>query len=257
MIQNSAEYLKSIAREIIKENDNLDEYHPIILDLQERGYGSFISALKSRGLSFNDVMLKAGYKPFNYYDKKIGSAYQLNQYNGKKKDEYKQRMISNASVILTEIIEDIIIEYDLPSDFNPTKSELKSYGYNDFLNAIYHRELDINSIRKKAGYPIIDSIECASLGTKTQSILEQFFLKHTRSMGCISFSEVRPNINSNIKEYKYRVIDNLLFVDENCLNLSSKLRNELEKRPKIKLINIDYFLGDSDKYIRQHCLRGY
>lgn len=133
-----------------------------------------------------------------------------------------------------------------------------------FFSAISKRNLSYNDILEKAGFNIHKSSIFKDIGNNLHWIQELLFLKHTRAKGCHSFYESYINIKTdhkNNKLYKKYVLnhcDNTIIFDEYFKTLSQNTKDLYdENRENIKLLMFDYFLGNSKKYIKKHCLKGY
>ena len=262
--------LKEIIDDIKQQKKVKGEYKLNPNDLIKYGYESFTTALTERGVFFEDVVKETGiplekiiklYKsgeriPWKYY---IGSNKHLNSLiNTKNKEIYKKKMLENSAKIYEQILDEINQQNKIDGDFFLRSEELEDFGYYQmFRDALRNLAISVNDIRKYLDHPKIEYGYSGRIGTKIHEFLEKKFNFIMRNKNCLSFSEVKPNIKSDVEEYMNTRIDNLLIIDENCKKISNKLSRFLNSHPKIRIINIDYFMTNSDYYIRKHCLRGY
>ena len=143
-------------------------------------------------------------------------------------------------------------------------AEMLEIDHMDFASAIKHRNLLFNDILEGAGYEPHEILIFQQAGNYRHIIEERIFLEHTREKGVNSFYEAYTNIYTDKKDYpnyfkNYGLShgDNCCIIDLNFKNLSIEAKNLYYDRNDIKMIIIDYYLGNSPKNTKDHCLRGY
>jgi len=257
-VKRAAEYLNDKiltagfkAKFNIKKNEG-----PMISILLVENY-DFVSATRHRNITHNDVLRKLGLK-INMESGK----WSFLDYNEKGESLLYEEQIGKASEHLKKIIltKEYRKHYNLDDKEGPTISTLNN-DHSDYSSAIYIRNLSYNDILIKSGYSAHDLQVHEDVGRALHWIEESVFLQHTRNLNCNSFYEVYPNIKTkNIdlyNKYGLKRCDNAIFINDNCKKLSSEIKRLSESRPEIKMINFDYFLGNSKQKIIEKCLKGY
>ncbi|MFX0098557.1 MAG: hypothetical protein ACFFCS_03180, partial [Candidatus Hodarchaeota archaeon] len=227
---------------------------PTLTMLEEQNLRTFISgAIVNRlGLTYNEFLNLMGFK-INF-DK---SRYRHIFYDGKKKVKLNGSIQRAIKFFKEVIIPEIKREFNLDFGQTPTSKQVSSKfgGFPDVL-----RRLDIlyNDMVELAGYQPYDSDICSEIGRHLHIICELIFLKFTREKGCRSYYEVLVNKNSmHRQDFKNRRCDNSIIVDDNFTKLSAESLNLCNNNPNIRLVNIDYYLGNSERSAVNHCQRGY
>lgn len=106
-------------------------------------------------------------------------------------------------------------------------------------------KVSFNRFIEYAGFTPHDFNALSTVGNNFHWTAEKIFLEHTRNRNCKSFYEVKGNG------------DNSIVVDKNFVDLSNGANLISHLRPDIKVINFDYFLGNTDKNKSDHSQRDY
>ncbi|TKJ24439.1 MAG: hypothetical protein CEE42_10800 [Promethearchaeota archaeon Loki_b31] len=140
----------------------------------------------------------------------------------------------------------------------------------EIYNAMQYNDIRYSEITRKAGLALHELSISHEVGDNIHWLNKRIFMQHTREIGCSSFYEPFTNIkterssfNDFYEKYGLKHCDNTIHINEKFKELSFEtkqlyenqlLRNENDR---IKIINIDYYLGNSETYTIDHCLRGY
>ena len=260
-IERAAEHL---TQEIFTEEFNIKygvgkrEAPTIAIDDKE--LKKFRGAIGSRGLSYNDILEKAGLK--TNLDR--GKWSFLDKDNKGNPLNYDKAIEKAAEYLTQKILTDEFKEkYDLGKSEAPTMNT-DDKELTQFFSAVAKRNLSYNDILENAGYKPHESVMFNRVGNNIHVIQERLFLQHTREKGCITFYEPYTNINTKkgnadglYKKYGLRHGDNCGIIEDNFKSLSNEMKRLCEKRKDIKMIIVDYYLGNSEKTAKIHCLRGY
>jgi len=257
-VDKAAGYLSNnILTAKFKEKFNLKSNEgPMRSDLEVENH-DFVSALNHRKIRYNDVLRKLGLK-INMESGK----WSFLDYNEKRESLSYEEQVGKASEYLKKIVltKEYRTHYNLDDKEGPTISTLNN-DHSDYFSAIHIRSLSYNDILIKSGYSAHDLQVHEDVGRALHWIEQSVFLQHTRNLNCNSFYEVYPNIKTkNIdlyNKYGLKRCDNAIFINDNCKKLSSEIKRLSESRPEIKMINFDYFLGNSKQKIIEKCLKGY
>ncbi|MFX1317399.1 MAG: helix-turn-helix domain-containing protein [Promethearchaeota archaeon] len=260
-IKNAAEYLsKEILTSGFRKRYSLKNNEAPNIDTADRRLMKFRGAIGRRGLSYNDILREAGliinleYGRWSFLD-----------YDGNRNLLSYEKAIEKAADYFVREIFTInfrkkhnLRRYETPT-MNVEDTELQR-----FFSAIFKRNLSYNDILEKAGFDIHKSSIFSNIGKYFHWIQEYLFLKHTREKGCHSFYEPYINIKTDYKnnrlykKYFLNHCDNAIVFNEHINTLSNAIKELYkEKRKNIRLLTFDYFLGNSQKYIKEHCLKGY
>lgn len=251
IIEKAKDYLiKHILTEDFKLGFGLRENEaPTRQNLIDSGYKNFVSAIYNRKLSYNEILRKAElklnldkekYKNFNWSITGIPRT--------------KDQALENAKTyFLNNILNDKFrSKYHLGEGEAPS-TELKNKNFVNFLwRGLYVRNLSYNDLLEKLGLLPHKGTVFSKVGRLFHWIAERIFLQHTKNKCCYSFYEVYPNRFG--KSGSRNHCDNSIIVEENFRNLTKFSKKIPED---IKIINIDYYLGTSEKYSRMHCMKGY
>jgi len=260
-IERAAEHL---TQEIFTEEFNIKygvgkrEAPTIAIDDKE--LKKFRGAIGSRGLSYNDILEKAGLK----MNLDRGKWSFLDKDNKENPLNYDKAIEKAAEYLTQKILTDEFKEkYDLGKSEAPTMNT-DDKELTQFFSAVAKRNLSYNDILENAGYKPHESVMFNRVGNNIHVIQERLFLQHTREKGCITFYEPYTNINTKkgnadglYKKYGLRHGDNCGIIEDNFKSLSNEMKRLCEKRKDIKMIIVDYYLGNSEKTAKIHCLRGY
>ncbi|MFO7795915.1 MAG: hypothetical protein ACQERB_05090 [Promethearchaeati archaeon] len=250
-LENAAEYfLKNIMKKKIKISLGLEDYEaPTREELFDLGYQKFFYAIYNQKLSYNDILRKAGLK-LNLSKRK----WSFLNWNQKGIPRSKEQALQNAA----EFLKNNILTKNFKENYNLSDSEAPVTSINDkilknFLyRGLYPRGLTYNEVLDIAGFLLHEQSVYAKIGRMMHWIAERIFLEYTRNNGCLSFYEIYPNKYD--KKYNSFHCDNTVLVNE---RLKDFFKNPTILDENIKMINIDYFLGASEKRIKAHCLKGY
>ena len=255
-IEKAAEYFnKEILTEEFKENYGIGKGEAPTLDLENKELKKFRGAIGTRGLSYNDIIDKAGCE----INLEIGKWSFLDKDNRGIPLSYNESIEKAAEYFNKEILtEEFKENYGIGKGEAPTMNIDDKY-LKQFFSAIAKRNLSYNDILESVGYNPHESSVFNEIGNNMHMIQERMFLQHSREKGCITFYEPYINLNTNnlYKKYRLNHSDNCGFIDDNFKNLSNEVKILCEERKNIKMINVDYYIGNSEKKAKIHCLRGY
>ena len=213
---------------------------------------NFLDALTDRKLTFNEILDEAGFR-LNYDPNKW--RFLFFDENGNPYS-YKQTMEIASQYFKTKIIPDLISKKKLIIGHTPTKRLLRQHGHMGLVDSLYdNKKILYNELVEASGLNPNDLQDFQKIGSDFHLIAERIFLQHTRAHSCYSFNEIYPSPNNAY--YKDKRTDNSIIIDENFKKLSDFTLKFLNKRKKIDIIHVDYFLGASTAIIIDHCLRGY
>ena len=260
-IEKAAEHL---TQEILTEEFNIKygigKRKAPTIAMNNKELRKFRGAIGSRGLSYNEILEKAGLE----VNLEIGKWSFLDKDNKGNPLNYDKTIEKAAEHLTQEILTDEFKEkYDLGKGEAPTMNtndkELKQ-----FFSAVAKRNLSYNDILENAGYKPHKSTMFNGVGNNMHVVQEKLFLQHTREKGCITFYEPYTNINTKkgnanglYKKYGLKHGDNCGIIEDNLKSLSNEMKRLCEERKDIKMIIVDYYLGNSEKTAKIHCLRGY
>lgn len=257
-VEKAAEYLnEKILTAEFKEKFDLKNNEGPMRSILEGENFDFVSAIGHRNISHNDVLSHLGLK-LNMESGK----WSFLDHNEKGESLSYKEQVSKASEYLKKNIltKEYRNQYDLVDNEGPTFSTLMN-DHADFTSAIHIRSLSYNDILIKSGNFPHDLQVHEEIGKALHWIEESIFIQHTRNLNCNSFYEVYPNIKTkNIELYnKYGLkrCDNTILINDNSKKLSKEIKELSESHAEIKMINFDYFLGNSNQKILEKCLKGY
>ncbi|NVM04283.1 MAG: hypothetical protein HWN67_18290 [Candidatus Helarchaeota archaeon] len=213
---------------------------PSMDEVRKNGYSDWLSAIKNKGIKYNDIIEKAGYKP-NY---ERGKWEDLTLDKAVK--YFKDEIFPNVSEILKEKGRILGIKEV------PPKRVVKENGYSDWISAIERKNISYNKIIEKAGLKPNELDVKTEIGNNVHITLERIFLDHTKNLGCDSYREIYPTIRDNLNHSDNCVIRNELF------EKSIESKSDLITIPRnIKIINFDYTMGFDNETIYGKCEKGY
>ncbi len=257
-VEKAAEYLNDkILTEEFKEKFDLKNNEGPMRSILEVENFDFVSAIGHRNITHNDVLSQLGLK----LNMESGKWSFLDKNEKGESLSYKEQ-VSRASEYLKKSIltEEYRNQYDLVDNEGPTFSTLMN-DHADFTSAIHIRSLSYNDILIKSGNLPHDLQVHEEIGKALHWIEESIFIQHTRNLNCNSFYEVYPNIKTkNIdlyNKYGLKRCDNTILINDNSKKLSKEIKELSESHAEIKMINFDYFLGNSNQKILEKCLKGY
>lgn len=254
VINNAIKHLiKTIIPDLISKKLIKRKEIPTQEKISAGGYKSFINAiLKGRyKITYNDLLESAGFS-INY-DPNRWKILDLD-YNGNPLNN-EQRYIIASNYLKNIIYPDLVKRGVITKGQAPTRAQLERYGHTDFLCAYWYRNMLYDEIVELTDLKLTKFATLTRIGTYFHWIMEYLFLNHTRIKDTYSYYEVRPSRYT--ESFSLRRSDNSIIVEENFNTLSLFTKEFSELRPKVKLINIDYHLGESLADIRDKCYRGY
>ncbi|MFX1460842.1 MAG: hypothetical protein ACFFBT_15390, partial [Promethearchaeota archaeon] len=217
---------------------------PAKMDLINNDYQDFISAIngKQPTISFNELIREAGFEPkFPQDHKKWKIFYDKNM----KPLSYNKIIEVAANYFKEVVLTDLINKKAILKEQNPSTKILKKFGHHDFFKAISKRGLQYNELLVEVGYEPNFANKMSEIGINFHWNAEKIFLEHTRKKSCNSFYEVKGNS------------DNSIIIDENFRKLSPLAEKFVQNHPKIKIVNIDYYLSAAEGKVLEHGYRGY
>jgi len=213
------------------------------------GYHDFFSALYKRKLKYNDILRKTELKINKDLNK-----YSLLNWNPSGNPRTKEQALENAVDYLFEKI----LTYKVKKKYNLVKGEcptsyINEKSFHNFLwRGLYTRKLLYNEVIEKAGLIPHNQVISANIGKDFHWIGERILLEHTRKNNCLSFYEIYPCKYSTL--YNQNHCDICIIVNINL----KKLSEFTQKIPdKVKILIIDFYMGSSEVYTIDHCLKGY
>ena len=260
-LQKAAEYLtKNILTETFKDVNNLAERQGPTIEMLQKDHLDYVGAFKKRNLSYNDILEKAALNPNCEFGKWDFLDYNENRIQLSYNEQVEGASNYLKSKILTP---DYMTQNKLGIKEAPSVSMLRN-KHGDFCAAIIKRKIYYNDIVEKAGYQPHDIQDSLEIGRNIHIIKERIFLEHTRYNNCKSFYEPFPSIKTRksqlenlYRKYRLNHCDNGIILDDNFKNLSKEIKNLCNERKNIKMVNIDYYLGNSEQKSREKCLKGY
>ena len=260
-LQKATEYLTNkVLTETFKDVNNLAESQAPTVEMLQKDHLDYVGAIKKRHLSYNDILEKAGLNPNCEFGKWGFLDYNENRIQLSYSEQVEGASNYLKSKILTP---DYITRNKLGIKETPSVSMLRN-EHGDFCSAIIRRKIFYNDIIEKAGYQPHDIQDSLEIGRNIHIIKERILLEHTRYNNCKSFYEPFPSINTKKTQlenlygnYKLNHCDNGIILDDNFRNLSKEIKNLCNERKDIKMVNIDYYLGNSEQKSREKCLKGY
>lgn len=257
-VNKASEYLKkNILTKDFRVQYNLGTNEGPSIEKLYNEFSDYISSVRIRGISYNDILINAGLN-INY---ERGKWEFLDRSDSGKALLYNEQIEKAGEFLKNSILtEDFRIKNNLGKDEGPTLSTLMN-EHMDFCGAILSRNLLYNEILVQSGCSSHDLQIYSEIGKNMHWIEESIFLQHTRRKNCISFYEIYPNIKTQniylFKKFGLKRCDNSIIIDNNSNKLSDEIRQISESRDDIKIINFDYFLGNSNQKIVDKCLKGY
>jgi len=242
--RSSKYFLENIYPDLVQKGVINDGQSPTGLDLTRNNHVDFIGAIRSKEpkLTFNQLLEYSGFKPISPQNKEKWKIF----YDINNNPLPRTEQISVAvNYFKNEIIPNLIKKGVVTTDQTPDTFTLEKYGHLDFFKAIHNRGILYNEVVIEAGFSPNDRNILSSIGKDFHWNAERIFLEHTIKKNCISFYEVNGNG------------DNSIIVDENFKKLSVIAANFARNRPNIKIINVDYYLSNSDRVALDHSTRNY
>ena len=242
--RSSKYFLENIYSDLVQKGVINDGQSPTGLDLTRNNHVDFIGAIRSKEpkLTFNQLLEYSGFKPISPQNKeKWKIFYDINNNPLPRTEQIRVAV----NYFKNEIIPNLIKKGVVTTDQTPDTFTLEKYGHLDFFKAIHNRGILYNEVVIEAGFSPNDRNILSSVGKDFHWNAERIFLEHTIKKNCISFYEVNGNG------------DNSIIVDENFKKLSDIAANFTRNRPNIKIINVDYYLSNSDRVALDHSTRNY
>ncbi|MBA7544651.1 hypothetical protein ES705_37012 [subsurface metagenome] len=240
-VRVTAEYFKGqILPKLIKGKFIKKDQIPTKMIIRKSPYRSFIWAIDGRSIHYNKILKYNSYEinrpsfKWNFlFGDENGEKYSLDETIKIASDYFKK------SIIPQLLDEGKIVEGQIPFRDMVNNNSSFLYALWDSKFQISYAELVENAGLIPNNGPILSKV-----GINLHIISEKKFLQHTRRNGCHSF-------------YEAKGFDNVIYVDESFKNLSQYAKDLINEYKDVKLVIIDYYLGNSRENIKKHINRGY
>lgn len=231
---------KLIEKDLIKPGET-----PGVRELVRGKFSGFFPSLAFNGekVDYNDLVKAVGLKPNITHGR-----WDFIKYDHNGNILSKNEKLANATEYFNKVIyPDLVQKSIVRQGGSPTSLDLQNSNHLDFLSALRGKDpkVSFNRFIEYAGYTPHDFNVLSPVGNNFHWTAERIFLEHTRSQNCTSFYEVKGNG------------DNSIIVDENFKKLSNSADLFSQLRPDIKVVNFDYFLGNTEKNKADHSQRDY
>ena len=203
-------------------------------------FRNFIWAIEGHGLRYNDILkfnsLEVNRPSFKWnflFEDENNQPYSLNETLKIATEYFKKNIITKM------LDEGKIVQGQIPFRNMVNKFSGFLYALLDSRFQISYTELVESSGLIPNTGPILSKV-----GMNFHQIAEKLFLQHTRESNCHSF-------------YESKGFDNVIFIDDAFKKLSKEAKKLAEKYKNVKVVIIDYYLGNSRENIDKHIKRGY
>jgi hypothetical protein len=231
---------KLIEKDLIKPGET-----PGLREIVKGGFSGFFPSLAFKGdkIDYNELAQAVNLEPNITHGR-----WDFIKYDHTGNILSKEEKLANATEYFNKTIyPDLVQKGAIRQGGSPTSLDLQNCNHVDFLSALRGKEpkVSFNRFIEYAGFTPHDFNALSPVGSNFHWTAERVFLEHTRSNNCNSFYEVKGNG------------DNSIIVDENFKNLSNGADLFSQLRPDIRIVNFDYFLGNTEKNKNDHSQRNY
>lgn len=238
--QASEFFIDNIYPELIKDGLIKKGQSPTKEIIYNTLFRNFIWAIEGHGLRYNDILklnsLEVNRPSFKWnflFKNEKKQPYSLSETLKIASEYFKKNIITKM------LDEGKIVEGQIPFRSLINKFSGFLYALSDSHFHITYTELVESSGLIPNNGPILSKV-----GMNYHNIAEKLFLQHTRGNNCNSF-------------YESKGFDNVIHIDDSFKNLSKDAKKLAERYKNVKIVIIDYYLGNSRENLDKHIKRGY
>ncbi|MFW9825016.1 MAG: hypothetical protein ACFFE4_18895 [Candidatus Thorarchaeota archaeon] len=237
----ASNYFKdNIMPELIRQSLISKEQSPTKNIIKQTRFKGFIWAIEGRGIRYNKILELNSYNvnrpSFKWdflFENEKGYHYSLKETLSIASEYFKKNIIAKL------LDEGKIVEGQIP--FREVV-----HNFSGFLYALWDSPFQISytELVESSGLIPNSGPILTKVGMNFHHIAEKLFLQHTRGNNCNSF-------------YEALGFDNVIYIDEGFKGLSKNAEKLVMNYKDIKIVIIDYYLGNTRENIGKHVKRGY